>query len=115
MGNFSTAYVLETFYLSDPYAVLQILAAGIFGGISIGSSVLLGAVFILLFYALIGGRAFCSWFCPLNMVTDAANWLRRKLKMNQVDLKFPITRNTRYWVMGLGILMSLLTGVAAFE
>ena len=26
-------------------------------------------------------RAFCAWVCPLNIVTDLAAWLRRKLNL----------------------------------
>ena len=88
MGNYSSAYVLEGFYLSDPHAVLQTLAAGFV----VATDALVGAVIIFLFYALIGGRSFCSWVCPLNIVTD-----------------------TRYWVLGLGLVLSAITGVAAFE
>ncbi|WP_141060631.1 4Fe-4S binding protein, partial [Proteus mirabilis] len=34
------------------------------------------AVIITVLYALAGKRLFCSWVCPLNPITDLANWLR---------------------------------------
>ena len=45
------------------------------------ASALLGAAIVIVFYAAIGGRGFCSWVCPVNVVTDAAAWLRRRLKI----------------------------------
>ena len=39
------------------------------------------AVLLSGFYALVGGRVFCSWVCPLNVVTDTAAWLRRRLRI----------------------------------
>ncbi|MCD6555857.1 MAG: quinol dehydrogenase ferredoxin subunit NapH [Bacteroidales bacterium] len=110
-GDLSTAKVLDTFYLSDPYFVIQTFASGFV----VAADVLVGALIILLFYALIGGRAFCSWVCPMNIITDSANRLRKILKMYREDVKVPINRNLRYWILGLSIVLSALFGVAAFE
>ena len=30
----------------------------------------IGAATILVFYIVVGGRAYCSWVCPINVVTD---------------------------------------------
>ncbi len=111
MGNFSSAYVLESFYLSDPYAVLQIFATGFL----VSTDAVVGAIIVLLFYAIIGGRSFCSWVCPLNMVTDFASWVRKKLGFNINDNIVLVKRNTRYWVLVLGLILSAIMGVAAFE
>ena len=111
MGNYSSAWVFETFYLADPHAVVQMLATGFI----VGTDVLIGAVIIVAFYALIGGRSFCSWVCPVNIVSDTANWLRLKLKMHKVDFINLIDRKTRYWILILGLIISALSGVAAFE
>jgi len=111
MGNLSTSSVLETVPLSDPFAVAQMF----FAGAVISSELLLGVAIITVFYAIIGGRAFCSWVCPVNIITDAANWLRRKLRINQVSKKVPISRNARYGVLALSFIISALVGVAAFE
>jgi ferredoxin-type protein NapH len=61
--------------LADPFAVLQIL----FTRHLLATEVLIGAAIVLVFYALVGGRVFCSWVCPVNPVTDLAGWLRNKL------------------------------------
>ncbi len=110
-GNYSSARVLESFYLSDPHAVLQAAAAGFI----MSTDALVGAVIVLLFYALLAGRSFCSWVCPVNMITDLATWMRDKLNFTQKDTILGIDRKTRYWVLALGLLLSAITGVAAFE
>lgn len=110
-GTLSSSLLFNTIPLADPYAVLQMLLAGAILGID----VLVGALIILLFYMIIGGRAFCAWVCPLNMVTDTANWLRRVLYLDQIEKKVWLGRGTRYWVMGLALVLSIVTSVAAFE
>ncbi len=111
MGNLSSSKVFELVPLSDPFAVLQMF----FAGAVISIDILIGALLIIIFYALIGGRAFCSWVCPVNMITDLANFLRRKLGFNQVQKKQPASRSIRYWVIAISLVLSFLTGVAAFE
>lgn len=111
MGNLSASLLLGTIPLSDPYAVLQMLAAGAV----LSFDVLLGAFLIVLFYMTIGGRAFCSWVCPVNMITDAANYLRRKFGFNQIQKKQPASRSIRYWVIAVSLIISFIMGIAAFE
>ncbi|OQX76361.1 MAG: quinol dehydrogenase ferredoxin subunit NapH [Bacteroidetes bacterium 4484_276] len=111
MGNYSSALVLGQFYLTDPHAVLQTLAAGFL----VATDALIGAAIIFLFYALVGGRGFCSWVCPMNMVTDLALWTRKKFFKKQKAVLQNVGRNTRYWILGLGLVLSFITGAAAFE
>ena len=111
MGNLSSSLVAKTIPLSDPYAVLQMFFAGAF----ISFDIFLGALFILIFYMIVGGRAFCSWVCPVNMITDLANFLRRKFGFNQIQKKQPASRNIRYWVIAISFVISFFMGLAAFE
>jgi ferredoxin-type protein NapH len=111
IGNLSSSLILETIPMSDPFAVLQMFAAGAV----IASNVFIGAMVAFFFYAIVGGRAFCSWVCPINMITDSANYLRRKFGFNQIQKKQPATRNMRYWVLGLSIIISFIMGITAFE
>ncbi len=111
-GNLSSSKILGLIPMSDPYAVLQML----FAGAVLAGDLLLGVAIIVVFYMLIGGRAFCSWVCPINMITDLANYLREKTGINKVKgIKQPASRNLRYWVLGLSLIISTLMGVAAFE
>ena len=110
-GNLSASKLLNTIPLADPFAMLQILATGNV----VRTETLVGSMIIALFYGLVAGRAFCSWVCPVNAATDAAAWLRGKLNFGPSDNEARISRNTRYWVLGLSFVLSVITGVAAFE
>jgi ferredoxin-type protein NapH len=108
VGNLSSSELLGLIPMADPFAVIQILLTQH----SLAAKVLIGAVIVLLFYAVLGGRVWCSWVCPINMVTDLAGWLRNRLGI--LDM-FRLSRNIRYTVLALTLLLSALTGVAAFE
>lgn len=109
-GNYSSAIIVDSLHLSDPYAVLQILASGFLAS----STVLFGALLIFLIYVLIGGRMFCSWVCPMNIITDMAFRLRRIFKI-ETQNKLSISRNLRYYIFILSLIVSAVFGVAAFE
>ncbi len=110
-GTLSSSLLFDKIPLADPFAVLQMLSAGAL----LGANVLVGAAIIVLFYGIVGGRAFCSWVCPVNMITDLANWLRRILLLDKVERKVWVSRKARYWVLGLSLIVSAITGLAAFE
>lgn len=107
-GNLSASEFLGLIPLADPFAVLQQLLTLHM----LDKEVLIGAGIILAFYALIGGRAFCGWVCPINLVTDAAAWLRAKLRIPDFC---NLSRSVRGWALLLSLALSALLGVAAFE
>ena len=107
-GNLSASEFLGVIPMADPFAVLQqLLTMHV-----LDREVLIGASIILGFYAVIGGRTFCGWVCPVNLVTDAAGWLRAKLRVPDFC---SLSRNVRYCCLALALILSALTGVAAFE
>ncbi|PRY86148.1 quinol dehydrogenase ferredoxin subunit NapH [Donghicola tyrosinivorans] len=94
--------------LTDPLVMAQSLLAGHRPELT----ALTGAVIVLAVYALIGGRVYCSWVCPINPVTDAAHWLHDRLGLPK---GWQPKRHTRLWVLGMVLLVSALTGVIAWE
>ena len=110
-GNLSFSTLLGTVPLSDPFAVLQMFAAGA----AISLDILVGALIIVTLYSFIGGRMFCSWVCPINIVTDLANWLRRKLGISHVQRRLYLQRYVRFWILGLSLVLSFAMGLTAFE
>lgn len=110
-GNLSSSLFLEFIPLSDPYAALQMLAAGTLLSVDL----LIGVFIIVVFYGLFGGRAFCSWVCPINIVSDLSNYIRRKFGFNKIQKKQPASRNLRYYILGLSFVISFALGVTAFE
>jgi len=108
-GNLSSSLLFNTIPMTDPMLFLQILAAGFWG---VAGTAIIGAAIILGFYMLVGGRVFCAWVCPVNLVTDFAFWLRRKMDLKG-GLVFP--RATRYWLLGVVMLVAAVTGTLAYE
>ena len=111
-GNLShSSWFGGIFSLTDPLSVMQIFLAG--GGLAL--DVLLGALLVAAIYGIFLGRVYCAFVCPINLVTDFANFLRDKLGFNTAQRKLFISRSTRFVILGLGLLLSALFGVAAFE
>ncbi|UXK09348.1 quinol dehydrogenase ferredoxin subunit NapH [Shewanella putrefaciens] len=107
-GNLSASLLLDTVPLADPLVALQVLMTGHIPEFSL----LIGAGIIALFYGVAGGRVFCSWVCPVNLVTDTASWLRRRLNLPRTS---ELPRNLRYYLLALVLLLPLITGLTVWE
>ena len=107
-GNLASSLTLDILPLTDPLVLLQSMISGNMPE----TAGIIGALIVLAFYMLVGGRVYCSWVCPVNMVTDAAAWLRRKLGIRGGST---LSRSTRFWMLGLILLLPLLTGSLVWE
>ena len=108
-GTLSASEVAGTIPLSDPLALLERLAAGHMPTLTAG----LGALIVLVLYSLLGSRTFCGWICPMNMVADAAEWLRVRLELKADVVR--ISNKVRYGLLAAALILSAATGTAAFE
>jgi ferredoxin-type protein NapH len=107
-GNLAYSLTLDTLPLTDPYVLLQSLLAGHLPE----KSALIGALIVIIFYILVGGRVYCAWVCPLNPVTDLAGWLRYRLGIKG---SVHVARSSRYWILAMTLLLPALTGTIAWE
>ena len=107
-GNLASSLTLGILPLSDPLVLLQVFASGHVPE----SAALIGALIVLIFYLLVGGRVYCSWVCPINIVTDLAEWLRRRL---HIKGGATFSDKTRYWLLGAILLVAAVTGSVAWE
>ena len=107
-GNLASSLTLDLLPLTDPHVLLQSMLSGVVPE----TAALVGAAIVLLFYFLVGGRVFCAWVCPVNLVTDMAAWLRRKLGLRGGS---QLSRSTRYWMLGLTLLLPLSVGGIVWE
>ena len=107
-GTLSSSLTLEILPLTDPYVLLQGLAAGQWPHVT----ALLGAALVLLAYAAIGGRVYCSWVCPINPVTDGAHWLRERLGLRK---GWQPSRHSRLWLLAATLAVSAVIGSIAWE
>lgn len=108
-GNLSSSLIFGTVPLADPYALIQVFATGT----TVAAQALLGGCIVLLFFAVVAGRAFCGWICPVNIVTDLADTVSAAAGGGNGPLR--MSRNARYWVLGLSLVLSAWLGIAAFE
>ncbi len=107
-GNLSSSLLLGVVPFTDPFMLFQSMASGhlpLF-------QAFLGTLIVVLFYGLVGGRVFCSWVCPVNLLTDAAAWCRRKLNLRKEKV---ISRQWRYWILAMVMILPLFTGVMSWE
>ena len=107
-GNLSASLFLDTVPMADPFLLLQTL----FTGHLPEMTAVTGAVIIFVFYFLVGGRVFCSWVCPVNIVTDSAGWLRRRLGLRKST---QLSRSLRYWILAMCLITPLFTGYVVWE
>lgn len=95
--------------LLDPFAILQTT----FASKSFSMDWLIGALPVLVVYGLVRGRAFCGWICPVNLLLEGVDGLRKKLRIDVAEM--PIPRHAKLFV-ALGILvLSALFSVPLFE
>jgi ferredoxin-type protein NapH len=94
-GNLSASVTLGVLPLTDPFVIAQVLVTRHLPE----TSALLGAALVLVFYALAGGRMFCACVCPVNLVTDSAAWLRRRLRITSGRAP---RGALRYWLLAAG-------------
>jgi ferredoxin-type protein NapH len=107
-GNLSSSLLFDFIPFTDPFVLMQSMTAGhlpIF-------EAFLGVGIVLLFYIFVGGRVFCSWVCPVNLITDAAAWCRRKLKLRKEKV---LSNHWRYWILAMAMILPLFTGVMTWE
>ncbi|MCB4361587.1 quinol dehydrogenase ferredoxin subunit NapH [Quatrionicoccus australiensis] len=107
-GNLVSSLTLGVLPLTDPYLFVQSLAAGFMPA----ATALIGAAIVVAFYVLFGGRLYCAWVCPVNAVTDAAAWLRRRLGLKSGRVP---DANTRYWVLAGSLLAAAATSSLVWE
>ncbi len=107
-GNLSSSTWFQTLQLTDPFILLQSLLAGT----SLAMPALIGAALVAGFYAYFGGRIYCSWVCPINLLTDLAYWLRQKL---HIKGNISISQNLRKTILVTALVLSLVAGTLAWE
>ncbi len=107
-GNLSSSVILETLALTDPYLAIQSL----FAQHQLTTTVIIGALVVAGFYIIVGGRVYCAWVCPVNIITDTAFFLRRLLK---IQSQLHLNKNLRYWLLAMTLMLAMFTGRLVWE
>ncbi len=103
-GNLAAA-AIAGLKLSDPLAALQIL---VLTG-SLTSTMVAGTFIVLVFYALLGGRVFCGWVCPVHLLTDLVDMLPWPKRLSHWSMHWKVI------ALLVTTIVTLLLGVPAFE
>ena len=107
-GNYSGSLLFDSIPMTDPLMTAEMLSARYMPE----WTTILGALILVALYAVVASKAFCSWVCPLNIVTDSAAWLRRKLGIRQ---SAKLSRNLRYGILAMILVGSAISGTLLWE
>ena len=107
-GTLSSSSVFGITIL-DPFAVLQIT----FAGKTFSLDWVIGILPVLIVYGLIRGRAFCGWVCPVNLLLELVDWLRKKLKIQVSERVLP--RHAKVYMAAGVLVLSAIVGFPVFE
>ena len=95
------------FKISDPLAALESTTTAFYLYIPLFLSVLVPAVLTVIL-----GRVCCGWICPMNLILEINDKLRKLLKKtryNARDIKF--NRKTKYGVLIGGLIVAYFIGI----
>ncbi len=91
--------------ITDPLAVLEHIATTR----SVDAQFLLSALLLTLITLLLG-RVFCAYICPMGILFDINNAMRRLLQ--RIGFRLPtasLPRQTKYLILTVGLLIALIT------
>ena len=109
-GTLASSVWFDAVPLTDPFVLLQSLAAGHRPAIA----AVAGALFVVAFLAVFGGRFFCAWVCPVNAITDAARALRGRLGWRKAAV-LRLDKRLRHVVLFAVLAGSFAGGVIVWE
>ncbi|HDY87242.1 MAG TPA: 4Fe-4S binding protein [bacterium] len=97
---------INGFNISDPLAALESTVITLYLYAPLILSVIIPVIITIIL-----GKVYCGWICPMHLLLEINDWLRKKLEWtgyNTRDIKF--SRNTKYWVLAVGIIVAFFAG-----
>lgn len=96
--------------LLDPLAALEAMAAS---RSLLTASALVGALLVVVVYGLVRGRAFCGWVCPVNLIGEGVDAMRRRVGIAVPERT--VGRRAKIAVAVAVVAASALVGFPVFE
>lgn len=106
-----TASRVFGFHFADLNSSLQLMLAHKHVVINL----VIGVTTVLLIYAIIGGRNFCSWVCPYHFVSEIAEMLHLKLAQKRLVKDHELDRRLRLLMFVIFAVLAFVTGYPVFE
>ncbi|MFQ5605470.1 MAG: 4Fe-4S binding protein [bacterium] len=94
------------FRISDPLAVLESTTTAVYFYLPMLLSLL-----VPLFFTVTLGRVYCGWLCPMHLLLEINDKMRRlleKIGYHTRDVRFK--KQTKFWVLLIGLLAAFLAG-----
>ena len=116
-GSATSVRWFDVLLLADPLATLENFIAG-------GTAkpeVLIGAALLVASSVLLLGRAFCGWICPLGLVLDISDGLRKRFqtwRRKRGKRPFPnwaAPKSLKYYLLLLCLLLTFTSGLPIFQ
>lgn len=95
--------------------VLQTVSLALFVFLTLSGKVQvwMGLFVLSIFAALILGRVYCGWICPINTVMRGVSWLKKKLRIKSARIPAWLTKPwTRLTVLGLFLAAFIFTMIS---
>jgi ferredoxin-type protein NapH len=113
-GSPTSARLVGIVPFVDPLSGLEVLVASR----SLTWTTILGMT-LTIGVALVMGRVFCGWLCPLGLILDVVDQARMRClaglaRMGVRVPQFPVSRQGKYWLLALCLLTSAVASVPVF-
>jgi ferredoxin-type protein NapH len=99
------------FHLIDPFVSMQMFLAHY----NLHINLIIGTLTILIFYFVIGGRAFCSWVCPYNILGEIGEKLHTILIKKQIVQSHQFNYKIKYIFWIFFLFLAFFAGYLVFE
>ncbi len=93
--------------LVDPFAAIDFM----FAAKMIYVPLIIGALILVGFYFIVGGRVFCGWVCPIYLLSEFAQKLHKKFALYNMKP----SASSKYYLFTLFLLLSVITSKPVFE
>ncbi len=99
------------FHLIDPFTALEIFAAEH----HIHTNVIIGSLTLVVFYFLVGGKAYCAWVCPYGLLSEIGEHIHLKLVHNKIIKERKFNPNIRFFFWIAFLVGAAIDGYLVFE
>jgi len=99
------------FHLIDLFTGLEIFAAEH----QVHTNVIIGTSTLLVFYLLVGGKAYCGWVCPYGFLSEIGEHIHLKLVRKKIIKERKFDHRVRFFFWAIFLIAAAVDGYLVFE